>query len=204
MTNPNSIIPEEWQGPTMYLVGVNLIFYIFTSIIGGGIIFTGPRALVLFGISIDSLQAGWFWTPFTSLFTHSSISHLGSNMIFLLVFGLRMEERNYSDRGIYFAYLATGFIAGTLSMFLFFESSSLSVGASGCVFGLLGLNYGIEKKESNPNSRKILGVSIIFLIFSGTSPSTNIFAHLFGWIAGYILGFSDYFQKFNMELEKFT
>ena len=88
----------------MYLLGVNLVFYVITSVIGGGIFLTGRTAIVLFGISINSLEAGLFWTPFTSLFTHSSIAHLGSNMIFLLIFGFRMEERNYSDNGIYLAY----------------------------------------------------------------------------------------------------
>ena len=110
-----------------------------------------------------------------------------------MIFGSKLEERGFSDKGIYFAYVITGVLAGLLSMFLF-SSNTISVGASGAVFGILGVNVGVERKLNDPNYKRILAVSIIFLIFSGGSPGTNVFAHLYGLIFGIILGNSEYFH----------
>ncbi|MHA2501457.1 MAG: rhomboid family intramembrane serine protease [Candidatus Kariarchaeaceae archaeon] len=75
----------------------------------------GDPALVLFGFSYYSLSLGLLWTPITSMFTHSGIAHLGGNMIFLFIYGFKLEERGYSGQGIYIAYIVTGLLASLLS-----------------------------------------------------------------------------------------
>jgi membrane associated rhomboid family serine protease len=74
----------------------------------------------------------WRWV--TSLFLHASASHLFFNMLGLYFFGKDLEENSNKAR-----FLSVYFAAGLLGNFVFmFTSSSLVVGASGCVFGLLG------------------------------------------------------------------
>lgn len=199
-----SDLDDVYQTATFRLASINFVMYVITSIVGGSIILTGDRAVILFGLSISTLFRGWLWTPITSIFTHGSISHLGFNMIFLLIFGFRLEERNYSKKGIYMMYVITGVLSGVLSMFFFFGPNSFSVGASGAVFGLLGVNAGIEKKNNEPSYKKVLYVSIMFFVLSGVSPNTNIFAHLFGLVIGYYLGKSEYIEQYNNDLAKFT
>ncbi len=191
MSKNRQILPEEWDSPTVKLALVNIFFYIITSIIGKNFIITNENALRWFGVSMASVMDGRIWTPFTAIFTHANLAHLGFNMLFLLLFGLRLEEKQFEDRAIYFAYLVSGILASFLSLSLFFFSSSVSVGASGAVFGMLGVNVGLEKRYDNSVYKRILGFSLILFIFSA-GPNTNVFAHFFGFIVGYILGYKEY------------
>ncbi|MHA2276893.1 MAG: rhomboid family intramembrane serine protease [Candidatus Kariarchaeaceae archaeon] len=200
ISSPSTNIDDVYKTATFRLFSINLGMYIITSIIGGSIILTGRTAVILFGISSRTLFKGWIWTPITSIFAHGSISHLGFNMIYLLIFGFRLEERNYSKNGIYLMYLITGVLSGVLSMLIFFTDNSVSLGASGAVFGLLGVNVGIEKKNNDPNYKKVLYMSVILFVFSGVSPNTNIFAHLLGLLFGYYLGKSDYIENYNLDI----
>lgn len=196
----DSIIPEEWQRPTMYLVFVNMGMYVVTTILGRSFIITGELPIVLFGFSIYGFLHGLIWTPVTSIFTHGSIAHIGGNMIFLLIFGLRLEDRNYSDKGIYYAYLIIGVASGILSS-VFFSIYSVSVGASGAVFGLIGVNAGIERREGDPNYKRVLMVSGILFIMS-SAPNTNVFDHLIGLIIGYYMGKSEWYGQFDLSMKK--
>lgn len=187
---------ESLEGATLYLALINFIVFVFTSLWGGSIISIGIKPLFYLGLSIPGLEYGNFWTPVTSIFVHSSIAHIGFNLIYLLIFGFRLEERGYNDQGIWTAYLITGIFAGLLSLPLLGENS-ISVGASGAVFGLLGVNVGVEHKNNDPNYKKVLFAAIIFFVLSGTAERTNIFAHLFGLLLGYLLGKSNYFFQFK-------
>ncbi len=196
-------IDDVYKTATFEIATIIFIMYIITSIVGGSIIITGQRAALLFGVSIDSILNGAFWTPFTSIITHGSISHLGFNLIYLFIFGFKLEERGYNKKGIYFIYIVTGVGAGILSLFLFFTPTSLTLGASGAVFGLLGANVGISRKNNESTYKKVLFFSLFLFIFS-SGPNTNVFAHLLGLIIGYFIGMSDYIENYNDELTKFT
>jgi len=179
-------------GSTLNLAGLNFFIYILTSIWGGSILTRG-EPLIYLGLSGIGLSFGFFWTPFTSIFVHGHLAHLGGNLIYLFIFGYRLEENGFKGKPIYFAYIVTGVLAGVLSLPIF-PSNSISVGASGAVFGLLGVNYGFLRYHKDPNKNKVLFVSLFLFIFA-SGPNTNVFAHLFGLIAGMILGNSEYFNE---------
>jgi membrane associated rhomboid family serine protease len=185
---------EELKGPTLLLAAINLGFYVVTSIIGGSILTTGGPAIWLFGFSLNHLLSGYLWVIVTSIFTHSSIAHIGGNLLFLIVYGFRLEEDGIPDRTIILTYLITGMAASLFSALIFFEPSAIMVGASGSVFGLLGSVYGYQNKTGNPNARKVLYVSIILFVFA-SGDNTNVFAHFLGLVFGILIGRSHYFQK---------
>lgn len=197
MSQPNDDRPDDSPyGPTTNLVGINIVFYALSTIIGGQFLVTGDNAIILLGLSSATLNSGFLWTPVTSIFTHSNIAHIGGNMLFLLLYGLRLEEKGTNARGIYTIYLATGIGAGMLSLPLF-SFFTLGVGASGAVFGMLGYLIGLERRRKEPTYRRVLYASIILFIFSGVQENTNIFAHLFGLIIGFLLGNSKYSDEFT-------
>lgn len=187
---------ETLKGPTLYLFFANLIMYVVTSIVGGSILLTGRTAIIIFGFNYYLFFHGFVWTPLTSIFAHGSIGHIGSNMIFLFIFGFKLEERGYGTKSIIYAYLLTG-IASTLIGSIFLNLSTITLGASGAVFGILGVNIGLDRRENSPNYKKTLGFAVILFIFSGTSPNVNIFAHLIGLVIGYFVGKSDQFYFSN-------
>jgi membrane associated rhomboid family serine protease len=71
---------------------------------------------------------------FTSLFLHANPSHLGGNVLFLLIFGTSLEEQ-VSRKKWLVTYFASG-LAGNIA-FLFLGGDAIGVGASGAIFGLL-------------------------------------------------------------------
>jgi rhomboid protease GluP len=187
---------ESLEGPTLYLAGINFAVFIVTSIWGRSLIQIGAAPLFFLGISQYTFFGGFIWTPLTSIFVHSGIAHIGGNLIFLFIYGFRIEEEGYHDNAVWSTYLLTGMLSSLLSMFIL-SPTSFSVGASGAVFGLLGANLGMERREGHPNYRQMIFATIILFIFSNTSPQTNIFAHLFGLFIGIFYGNSDYFAKFK-------
>lgn len=195
MSNSSQLNYEEIKGPTLVLVGINVIMFIITSIMGGTIADIGEEPLFLFGFSIYSFLGGKFWTPLTSIFTHAGLAHIGSNMIGLFIYGFKLEEEGYNDKQIYFAYLFTGIFSGILSALISpYSYFTYSVGASGAVFGILGVNYGILKRINHPEGKRVLLFAIIIFILS-IRENVNLFAHLYGLILGIFLGKSEFFSK---------
>src|SRR6266702_5165912 len=76
-------------------------------------------------------------TLVTSIFFHGDLLHLFGNMIFLLVFGRRVENQLETVNFLTF-YLATGISACLAHLLMEPNSSSPLIGASGAISGVLG------------------------------------------------------------------
>jgi membrane associated rhomboid family serine protease len=105
----------------------------------------GPGALAAF-IDTYSFVPGRFlahplspdqWrTVFTAMFMHAGWLHIGSNMLFLWVFGAGLEDRLGHLRLLAF-YLVAG-VAGTIAQALVAPASMIpTLGASGAIAGVL-------------------------------------------------------------------
>ena len=89
-------------------------------------------------LSIDTPIPTWA-TIGTSMFMHGGLLHLAGNMAFLWVFGDNIEDGMGHFKYLLF-YLGAG-VAATLTHFAFDPGSQIPlVGASGAIFGVLGLN----------------------------------------------------------------
>lgn len=79
------------------------------------------------------------WYQFvTATFCHANWNHLSANLFFVYIFGKLVEELEGSF-GVWASYLITGVGANFFS-WLLLPSSSVSVGASGAVFGLFAVS----------------------------------------------------------------
>ena len=66
--------------------------------------------------------------------------------------------------------------------------NSLSLGASGCIFGLLGAAFILLAREDQ--SLLLLGLLYIgYFLYSSLAPGINLWAHLFGLLGGIGFGF---------------
>lgn len=74
------------------------------------------------------------WTLVTYIFMHGGILHLLYNMIALGLFGFILENIIGEKRFLYF-YIISGIVSGLASLALY----PAVIGASGAVFGILGL-----------------------------------------------------------------
>ena len=172
--------------PTYIIIALNIIFYVYTSIIGGDFITTGDLAIFWLGqVNFAIIYYGWYWQLFTSMFVHVSIVHLLGNMFFLLIFGLRAEEL-FSLKEYLLIYFLSGLTGNLLT--LLFGLDMVSAGASGAIFGVFGacIIY----------IRRAIGQSIItalmyafFLFMINIGPGVNFLAHLGGLAVGLLIGY---------------
>jgi len=136
-------------------------------------------------------NAEW-WRIFVSFFLHSGVLHLGGNMIALWILGAWLEK-SFGPYDMLIVYLSSG-IAGQISSALFLPNS-VSVGASGAIFGLLGArwadhlqNYLFFHHLDEKPSFALLLVSTIALVGYSLLPDLNAFAHVFGLFTGSLIG----------------
>lgn len=82
-------------------------------------------------------EGGGALSNVTTMFLHGGLFHLAGNMLFLWVFGRRVEDACGPWRFLAF-YLLAGTWANILSTVIQFDSCIPSIGASGAIFGLVG------------------------------------------------------------------
>lgn len=119
---------------------------IILNVIVFELVFSMPEALLkqtfdLFAFSSPHLFE--VWRIITSLFLHASASHLFFNMLGLYFFG-KVLEGEVKPKKFLLIYFLSG-IAGNLVYG--FTSSTMVVGASGCVFGLMGFAMLMKPKK---------------------------------------------------------
>uniref|UniRef100_A0A804QQ26 Peptidase S54 rhomboid domain-containing protein n=1 Tax=Zea mays TaxID=4577 RepID=A0A804QQ26_MAIZE len=79
------------------------------------------------------------WFQFvTSTFCHANWNHLSSNLFFVYIFGKLVEEEE-GNFALWMSYILTGAGANLIS-WLALPTSSVSLGASGAVFGLFTIS----------------------------------------------------------------
>ena len=176
---------EKWK-PTYILIAINVAVYIYTSIVGGDWLSTNFNALPpIYQFNSDIFFKGDFYQLFTSMFVHASIAHIGGNMLFLLIFGLRGEEM-FSLPEFLGIYLVGGLAGNVLSLAL--GPNLLSVGASGAIFSLFGAIVIFARRSVR---QSILGALVFafFLLIINTGEGVNILAHLGGLGFGLLIGY---------------
>ena len=176
--------------PTYILIAINVLIYIYTSVVGGDWLNTNSNLLLQWGQYNYLVFHGWYYQLFTSMFIHASIAHIAGNMLFLLIFGLRGEEM-FSLPEYHGIYLIGGLAGNILSLAL--GPSLNSVGASGAIFSMFGACVIYTRRSVR---QSILGALVygFFLLFISAGPGVNDFAHLgglvFGLLIGYLIGTS--------------
>lgn len=122
-----------------------------------------------FSQSIAAGEAAAALAPLvTYQFMHGGWLHIGSNMLYLWVFGDNIEDRVGHLRYLIF-YLLMGLLAGLLQVFLDAASPIPIIGASGAVAGILGAYL-----VSCPRAR-VLAIIPIFILFTITEVPAILF-----------------------------
>ena len=145
-----------------------------------------------------------------SMFLHGSLMHIGSNMLYLAIFGDNIEDRLGPTRYLLF-YLLCGFLA-TLAHAFFSPGSRIpAIGASGAIAGVLGAYLILFPRAQVTTLLPIfvfitvreipaiiiLGLWFVLQLFSGVGSlgvrdaqdmgGVAYFAHIGGFVAGMVL-----------------
>jgi rhomboid protease GluP len=176
------------------------------------------QVLLAFGAQLNSqinTPNNQWWRVITSMFVHINLLHLVMNMFSLLILGPFVEKLYGSAKFVVF-WMISG-IAGSVAMYLSFRPSLAhgifwsfifrgedvpAAGASGALFGLIGVLFvfGIKYRRELPEGfKRVFGTGLLpiifinlFIGFVGRSFIGNA-AHLGGLFAGAALAvFIDY------------
>lgn len=173
---------------TYGLIGVNILMYIITAFLSQNIFDSDTNVLIKLGAKYNELiSKGEYYRFITSMFLHGGLLHVALNMYSLYSIGPLVEKVYGKVR-----YLSIYFISGiTASIFSYIFSDSVSIGASGAIFGLLGttLVFAIKMKNNLGKNflRSVASVIAINLFIGFSLPNIDNYAHLGGLIGGIIV-----------------
>jgi membrane associated rhomboid family serine protease len=166
---------------TRTLIGINVAVYLLELATGGNIDGVGSKIFekgALFGPLVAS---GDWWRLITAAFLHYGPIHLGFNMFFLYWIGTPVEQ--YLGRARFLTvYLVSG-LAGSAGA-LVLNPNSVTVGASGAIFGILGAALVLERQGSYVLGGSALGLIVINLALGFFLSGISIGGHIGGLIGG--------------------
>jgi membrane associated rhomboid family serine protease/Flp pilus assembly protein TadD len=173
---------------TKALIAINVILY--------GLMYLThriwPRIGVLqWGADWGPLSlTGQWWRLLTAPFMHFSLSHLLGNMLFLWIFGKRLEPILGKYTYLLF-YLSCG-LAGSIGG-LAFHPDAVHCGASGAVFGLGGglvSAHGVNILALSRRGKWKLVMLAAWIAYSvyPADPEVDNAAHAAGLLTGFVLG----------------
>jgi rhomboid protease GluP len=127
------------------------------------------------------------WRFVTAIFLHASLLHIGFNMWVLMDIGPTIEEL-YGSARFFFVFIVTGVCGYLLSA----TTGHFSVGASGSLLGLIGLLLALSMGSQNLSMRMLRSQLIYWLIYIVVlgilMPGIDNYAHIGGFVSGFILG----------------
>ena len=146
------------------------------------------------GNAASEVQRGQVWRLLTATFVHSGIVHLVMNMLGLWAIG-QTAERIYGHRVFLGIYIGSALAASALSMH-FSAQKTVSVGASGAVFGLAGvvLVAVLWHRDTMPRlfGKQMLrgiGFFVVYSLAQGfLQTGVDNAAHVGGLLAGALMG----------------
>jgi membrane associated rhomboid family serine protease len=181
---------------TWVLIGANVgVFAIdtFLGFMAGGSLLQGSGPLLEWGyVSADAVAAGEWYRIVTAAFLHLGILHLVLNMWALYLFGPLIEQL-YGRLEYLVIYLLCAIGGSVLTILV--APDQAAVGASGAIFGLLGLAFAVSRRRHLAlprQTRMVLGqigsLLLINLAFTFFVPGISITGHLGGLAVGLVLG----------------
>ena len=184
IVNKNNIV-------TMSIIAINIILYIITAIMSKNIFDINAYVLLYMGGNYGALVShGQVWRLLTCAFLHGGIVHIFCNMYALYALGPQIEI--LFGRVKYIIIYLLSAIGGSLLSYKF-SPSSLSIGASGAIFGLFGAMVVFVLKYKDRIPKKVLnnlfGVIILNLLIGFNLQGIDNFAHIGGLLVGALVAF---------------
>lgn len=177
---------------TYILIGLNVLIFVLVNIIRNffqGVSETEIAAVFGGSSSFFVFEGLQWWRLFTAIFLQIEWWHILLNMVALYSVG-RFLENFYSSKKVFVVYVVTGFCGSLLSLL---DVNSITLGASGAIFGLIGLIVGnlIRKNTYSPGlpiKMSSLYPSLAWLVLSFGIGGVSFLGHLGGFLSGVVLG----------------
>ena len=182
------------RGPnkaTAILLLLNITVFIVMVLSGLNIVSpTTKELLEIGGNRRFEVINGEYWRLLTSIFIHGGYIHLFMNL-FGLGLGASLLEDVIGRTKLLLSFVLCGILASLAS--IYWHENTVSVGASGAIFGLYGLILAFTVFKIYPNYMRgmnwmLLGLYAGVTLLLGISGGVDNAAHFGGLISGFILG----------------
>ena len=179
---------------TLGIIAINILVFIIMQFE----IYTTGRTvneiLVSFGAKYNPfIENGEVWRLITCAFLHSGFIHIGCNMYSLYIIGPQINQ--IYGTGKYFIIYIISCITSSLLSFLM-SPYSISVGASGGIFGLMGALLAFALIERHKIEKRylssLLQIIIINLFIGLNIKNIDNFGHIGGLLGGILIGYVMY------------
>ncbi|WKW45458.1 rhomboid family intramembrane serine protease [Myroides sp. JBRI-B21084] len=183
--------PNEGYFITPIIIYLNILIFMIMVFTGLGFFSFKGQDLLAWGANFrPSTTNGEWWRLLTSTFLHGGLIHLIANMYGLLFVGIFLEP--LLGRTKYLTvYLLMGILASCAS--LWWYDATVSVGASGAIFGLYGLFLALLLTKIFPPDfgKAFFTSTLIFIgynLLMGLNGGIDNAAHIGGLLSGFVVG----------------
>lgn len=156
-------------GLTVAIFGVQLLVGIGTVAEDYGM---WPFGIVLYG---------QWWRLLTAAFLHGSILHIAFNMYVLFALGPTLER--VLGHGRFVVLYVVAALGGSVASYTFSDPRTVSVGASGAIFGLMGALL-VAGRRLKWDVRQVLILLAVNVVIGFISPDVDWRAHFGGLVVG--------------------
>jgi rhomboid protease GluP len=177
-------VPQANPFWTYAILAINVLAFLATWVLG-------ENFVLGLGAKVNAaIVEGQYWRLFTAMFLHLGLLHIGFNSYALYLFGPQVE-RPFGPVRFLLIYVLSG-LSGSAFSFLF--SPNPSVGASGAIFGLIGVMgaylYRYRDRLAMGRSRlmNLVSIAAYNLLYGFVVPSVDNWGHIGGLVAGLALG----------------
>jgi len=145
-----------------------------------------------YGSSAFHILHGELYRSVTSLMLHAGPLHLMGNIAGIAIFGTAVCT--IMGWGVGWLMILVSGITGNLTNALLYTSGHISIGASTAIFGAIGIlsasQFFKKFKQSGQKIKAFLPLScgLALLGILGSGEHSDLMAHLFGFLAGIVLG----------------
>jgi membrane associated rhomboid family serine protease len=185
------LIPRGDHFVSSILIDISLLVFLAMILSGEHILSPSASELLPWGANHrPSVLQGEWWRLVTSIFVHGGIMHLLFNSYGFVIAAIFIEPI-FTRRNYFMLYLLSG-IGGSLAS-IYWHPNTVSVGASGAIFGLYGALLGLlftsafgkgEKKGVWLFIGPYVGLNLLF----GMVGNIDNAAHIGGLLSGALIG----------------
>jgi rhomboid protease GluP len=185
------LIPKDQHFITSIILDLNILLFITMVFSGIHLLYPNGQELLEWGANrrLETTNGDW-WRLFTSMFLHGGVMHLILNIYGLVLAAIFVEpilgRKNYA-----ILYIVSG-LCGSLAS-IWWYSNTVSVGASGAIFGLYGAILGLLLTDAFPKGGKkgmltMIGIYVGINLLFGLTGGIDNAAHIGGLLSGGLLG----------------
>ena len=164
---------------TYGLIGINVGIFLVQFAVGVNAV-AGDWGMWPVGVAVG----GEWWRLLTAAFLHGSFLHIAFNMYVLFALGPTLER--ILGHGRYLALYVLAAFGGGVASYVFSDIRTVSVGASGAIFGLMGalVVAGRKLRYDVTQVLVLLGINVVIGFFSA---GVDWRAHLGGLVTGAVV-----------------